>query len=115
MREDFVIRRSNSRVFGPRSTHGDSMPEKFDVLVCNPNAGISKDLKGIYIQFDVISAAGQRTGKSHAMAMRTPDAMLMLVLLEYLQRKFSLPKPTDESIKEAVTTWDLQEPPRPGE
>lgn len=86
------------------------MPEKFNMLVCNPNAGISKDLKGIYIQFESIGAAGQGTGKPHTVAMRTSDAMFLLVLLEYLQRKFSLPKPADDLIKEAVTTWNLQQP-----
>jgi hypothetical protein len=70
------------------------MVDKIDTFVCNPNAGINKDLSGIYIQFDVLDQKGVLTGATHAVAMPTSQAMLRL--LEHLQQKFSLPKPEEE-------------------
>ncbi len=72
------------------------MVDKIDFFVCNPNAGINKDLSGIYIQFDVLDQKGVLTGATHAVAMPTSQAMLLLRLLEHLQQKFSLPKPEEE-------------------
>jgi hypothetical protein len=42
------------------------------------------------------------TGKTHAVAMPTPDAMSLLRLLEHLQQKLSLAKSTEDEITESI-------------
>jgi hypothetical protein len=70
------------------------MDGNIDLFVCNPNLGINRELSGVFIQFEVAdpnTMAG--TGKTHTLAMRTSDAMLLLRHLENVQQRFNLHKP----------------------
>jgi hypothetical protein len=73
------------------------MSKNIDVYVCNPNAGINQSLEGVFLQFEVMDPISQEgTGKPHTVLMTMPDAMWVLRLLENIQQKFSLPKPTGD-------------------
>jgi hypothetical protein len=73
------------------------MSKNIDVYVCKPSAGINTKLEAIFIQFEVMDKDSQQgTGKSHTVLMTMPDAMWVLRLLENMQQKYSLPKPTDD-------------------
>ena len=73
------------------------MNESVDEYVCHPNAGINKSLEAVFIQFEIMDRDSQQgTGKSHTVLMPMPDAMWLLRLLENIQQRFSLPKPTGE-------------------
>jgi hypothetical protein len=70
------------------------MNENIDVLVCQPDVGINKQLQAVFIQFEVMDPDTlEGTGKSHTVLMPMPEAMMLLRQLEHIQQKFSLPKP----------------------
>jgi len=104
-REQFngPIQHSAERVDPPANPRqGIDMVDKIDVFVCNPNIGINKNLSAVYIRFDAVDRQGVYTGKTHAVAMPTPDAMSLLRLLEHLQQKLSLAKSTEDEITESI-------------
>jgi hypothetical protein len=73
------------------------MSKNIDVYVCAPNAGINKELSGVFIQFEVMDRDKMEgAGKPHTVAMTTSDAMWLLRHLQNLQERFSLPKAEGE-------------------
>jgi hypothetical protein len=74
------------------------MAGNIDMFVCNPTLGINRELSGVFIDFEVADLSTQQgTGKRHAVAMRTADAMLLLRHLENVQQQFDLAKPEGEA------------------
>jgi hypothetical protein len=74
--------------------------EKIDVFVCNPNAGIDRELSAVYVEFDAMDRSGALTGAKHAVAMTASQAMILMQLLQHLQQKFLLPTAATEDIVE---------------
>jgi hypothetical protein len=83
------------------------MNENVDVYVCNPDVGINKQLKAVFIQFEVMDAGTQQgTGKSHTVLMPTRDAMQLLVTLHHIQNRFGLPLDATGAPIGTEISWD---------
>jgi hypothetical protein len=73
------------------------MSKNIDVFACKPSVGINKTLEGVMFQFEVMDPVSrQGSGKSHTVLVSTQDAMWVLRLLEHIQQRYSLPKPTGD-------------------
>lgn len=67
------------------------MSRNVDVYVCSPSIAINKSLEAVCLVFEVMDRETQEgTGKTHTVAMPTPDAMQLLRNLQYLQAQFHL-------------------------
>lgn len=85
---------------------GDGVP---DFLLCKPTVAISPDRSAVIIFGEELRSEDHLpSGKQRILGMLTPDAMMLLVHLEYLQKTFSLPKPTAKMGMATVPDADRQ-------
>jgi hypothetical protein len=80
------------------------MNENIDAYVSTPDVGVNKDLTGFFIQFEETSRAGLPMGKTHTIAMKMETAMQLLSMLEQVQERFSLHKPTNRAVVTEISS-----------
>lgn len=70
------------------------MSKRVNVYVCKPDSGITRSLRAVFLQFELMdSGTLEGTGEPFAVAMTTEDAMRLLKHLQYMQRRFDLSIP----------------------
>jgi hypothetical protein len=70
------------------------MSDKIDIYVCNPESGITKSLRYVYVQFERLDEqTKERTGTPCTLGMTAEDAMLLLKHLQHLRDRFDLSIP----------------------
>jgi hypothetical protein len=76
------------------------MSKNIELYVCRPDVGITKSLEVVFVQFELMDKGTlEGTGKPHAVAMTTEDAMQLLRNLQYLQKQFDLTPAEDDPIE----------------
>jgi hypothetical protein len=80
------------------------MNENVDAYVTTPDIGINKELTALFIQFDEMDQSGAPIGRTHTVAMKTETAMQLLAMLEQVQQRFSLHKPTNRATGSEISS-----------
>lgn len=85
----------------------DTVNQNVNVSVINPGVGINRSNEAIYIQFELMDELTQEgTGKTHTVLMPTPEAMMLLRLLERVRQTFALDLPPGDLPPMAVLSED---------
>jgi hypothetical protein len=76
------------------------MSKNIHLYVCHPDVGITKSLEVVFVQFELMDKGTlEGTGRPHAVAMTTEDAMQLLRNLQHLQTRFDLTPAEDGPIE----------------